>query len=134
MEVVSPGTITYRSVVFALSPLFFLLTGCVTSASYLAFDRPASDICRVVVAWNPEVIFTPDPVHNGQPTPGLAGRVYLFGSEVDYPRVGDGSIVVDLYKDSTAGKEADALPLMRRVKARFDPGGVCNPGIFVGGI
>ena len=30
--------------------------------------------------------------------------------------------------------EADAVPLMRRVKARFDPHGVCNPGIFVGGI
>jgi glycolate oxidase FAD binding subunit len=28
----------------------------------------------------------------------------------------------------------DALPLMRRVKARFDPHGVCNPGVFVGGI
>ena len=27
-----------------------------------------------------------------------------------------------------------AVPLMRRVKARFDPHGVCNPGIFVGGI
>ncbi|MHB1534202.1 MAG: FAD-binding oxidoreductase [Acidimicrobiales bacterium] len=27
-----------------------------------------------------------------------------------------------------------ALPLMRRVKARFDGAGVCNPGIFVGGI
>jgi glycolate oxidase FAD binding subunit len=27
-----------------------------------------------------------------------------------------------------------ALALMRRVKARFDGPGVCNPGIFVGGI
>ena len=30
--------------------------------------------------------------------------------------------------------EDGAVPLMRRVKARFDPHGVCNPGIFVGGI
>jgi glycolate oxidase FAD binding subunit len=28
----------------------------------------------------------------------------------------------------------DAVALMRRVKARFDPHNVCNPGIFVGGI
>ncbi len=28
----------------------------------------------------------------------------------------------------------DATQLMRRVKARFDPHNVCNPGIFVGGI
>ncbi|HTX30016.1 MAG TPA: FAD-binding oxidoreductase [Solirubrobacteraceae bacterium] len=27
-----------------------------------------------------------------------------------------------------------ALELMRRVKARFDPRGVCSPGVFVGGI
>jgi glycolate oxidase FAD binding subunit len=27
-----------------------------------------------------------------------------------------------------------ALTLMRRVKGRFDPAGVCNPGVFVGGI
>ena len=30
--------------------------------------------------------------------------------------------------------EDGAVPLMRRVKARFDGPGVCNPGIFVGGI
>ena len=30
--------------------------------------------------------------------------------------------------------QAEAVPLMRRVKARFDPKNVCNPGLFVGGI
>jgi glycolate dehydrogenase FAD-binding subunit len=30
--------------------------------------------------------------------------------------------------------EGPALELMRRVKARFDPAGTCNPGVFVGGI
>ena len=30
--------------------------------------------------------------------------------------------------------EGPALVLMRRVKARFDPRGVCNPGVYVGGI
>ena len=41
--------------------------------------------------------------------------------------------------DAVRGKvdvwgEDGAVELMRRVKARFDPAGVCNPGIFVGGI
>ena len=35
---------------------------------------------------------------------------------------------VEVWGDDTA------VPLMRRVKARFDGAGVCNPGIFVGGI
>jgi glycolate oxidase FAD binding subunit len=30
--------------------------------------------------------------------------------------------------------DAGAVELMRRVKMRFDPAGICNPGIFVGGI
>jgi glycolate oxidase FAD binding subunit len=30
--------------------------------------------------------------------------------------------------------EPRALALMRQIKRRFDPAGVCNPGIFVGGI
>ena len=32
------------------------------------------------------------------------------------------------------GEVGDALPLMRRVKAHFDPAGMLNPGRFVGGI
>jgi glycolate oxidase FAD binding subunit len=36
--------------------------------------------------------------------------------------------------DPWAGVEGPALDLMRRVKARFDPAGTCNPGVFVGGI
>lgn len=30
--------------------------------------------------------------------------------------------------------DGGALELMRRVKQRFDPGNVCNPGVYVGGI
>jgi glycolate oxidase FAD binding subunit len=36
--------------------------------------------------------------------------------------------------DPWGASEGPALELMRRVKARFDPAGACNPGVFVGGI
>ena len=35
---------------------------------------------------------------------------------------------------SVWGPDADALPLMRRIKAQFDPGRILNPGRFTGGI
>jgi glycolate oxidase FAD binding subunit len=36
--------------------------------------------------------------------------------------------------DPWGARNGPALELMRRVKRRFDPAGVCNPGVFVGGI
>jgi glycolate oxidase FAD binding subunit len=36
--------------------------------------------------------------------------------------------------DPWGTRNGPALELMRRVKRRFDPAGVCNPGLFVGGI
>jgi glycolate oxidase FAD binding subunit len=37
-------------------------------------------------------------------------------------------------EDPWRAEPGPALELMRRVKARFDPAGTCNPGLFVGGI
>jgi glycolate oxidase FAD binding subunit len=36
--------------------------------------------------------------------------------------------------DPWGTRNGPGLELMRRVKRRFDPAGVCNPGVFVGGI
>jgi len=36
--------------------------------------------------------------------------------------------------DPWGSREGPALELMRRIKSRFDPARVCNPGVFVGGI
>jgi glycolate dehydrogenase FAD-binding subunit len=56
---------------------------------------------------------------------------------------GAAAIVQDLPESAAAGSHGDdpwgpvqpeLLDLMRRLKLRFDPGGTCNPGIFVGGI
>ena len=37
-------------------------------------------------------------------------------------------------EDPWGVSEGPALELMRRIKRRFDPVGICNPGVFVGGI
>lgn len=48
---------------------------------------------------------------------------------------GDGSLVIlGRTKLDTWGSPGDAFPLMRAVKAQFDPKGTLNPGRFIGGI
>jgi hypothetical protein len=96
-----------------LIPLAFCPAGCITTGSFLlpGTTRPAADVRQVVVAWNPEVVFTPDPTHGGEPTPGVAGRLYLFGPEIDRPLVGDGCLVVDLFDNRPGAGGKDAVPL-----------------------
>jgi hypothetical protein len=49
--------------------------------------------------WERQVHFTPDPLNNGQLTPGLAGRFYLFGPKVGHPMECEGRLTIDLYDD-----------------------------------
>ncbi len=72
---------------------------------------------------------------------GDAGSIgELLGELRAHVARAEGSVVVlqaplDI-KDSIDvwGPIGDALPLMRRVKERFDPESILNPGRFVGGI
>ena len=64
---------------------------------------PSPDCCQVVTTWSNKVHFLPDPTKGGALGPGLAGRLYLFGSQIDadgLPKVGDGMVSVELYDDS----------------------------------
>jgi len=85
---------------FCLLPCVLCLAGCLNTGSFLlpGIDKPSPIPCEVVVAWNPEVVFRPDPANRGAPTPGLGGRMYLFGEGSDCPLMGDGCVVVDLYE------------------------------------
>jgi hypothetical protein len=78
--------------------------------------------CQIATTWQSRVMFTPDPTKNGAQTPGLAGRLYLFGPEISYPMTGDGALVIDLY-DETKGQavmlerwQFDAETLKRLLK------------------
>lgn len=96
------------------------VAGCAPEKFTSAFHHgsacppPAS----VVAAWSPKVTYVPDPARNGQPAPGIAGRIYLFGPTPDYPIAGDGSLTVDMYDDTAAGGSSAATPIERW---EFDP-------------
>ena len=98
---------------FYLFPFALSLAGCVSTGSFinLGGETGSEAPCQVVATWNPGVVNTPDPVHDGEETPGLVGRIYLFGSEIGAPLMGEGSMVVSLYDDTAgpAGKGAHAL-------------------------
>jgi hypothetical protein len=91
------------SFAFYLLPLTLCFAGCVSTGSFVlpGLDKLGATPSEVVVAWNPEILFRPDPANRGAPTPGLGGRMYLFGEGTDCPLTGDGCLVVDLYEDMT---------------------------------
>jgi hypothetical protein len=70
------------------------------SLSADATPAPSTNVCQVVVQWAKNVHYEPDPINGGVPRPGIVGRIYLFGPTIDYPQVGDGSLMIDLFLDS----------------------------------
>jgi hypothetical protein len=98
-----------RRLALNAAPILVALTGCVGTTAFTAPSdaKPSGTPAQVVVTWTPKVVFAPDPVHGGAPTPGLAGRMYLFGPQIDFPLVGDGGVGVDLF-DATPREGAPA--------------------------
>jgi len=96
---------------FLFSSCCFLISGfgCVHLPKTGSEDpMPHGAVCQIATSWNHQVVFAPDPTHNGTPTPGLAGRLYLFGPEVSFPLVEEGSLVVDLFDDTKPAGDAQA--------------------------
>lgn len=124
--------------------------GCESSKPWVDLGSLSSHtqpVCQVAATWSNQIVYTPDPVHNGVPSPGFAGRLYLFGEPVGAPLVGDGSLVVDLYDETNAGPDRPAVHLeewqidkdsLKRLLKRdpfgagytlFLPWGTCRPGV-----
>jgi hypothetical protein len=92
-----------RSKLLLITVVLLGSCGCVAVDSFVLdasippWPQPAA---QVIAMWCNQVATTPDPAHNGEPLKGLAGRVYLFGPNIDSPVTGDGSMVVDLYTEA----------------------------------
>lgn len=107
--------------------------------------KPSAHCCQAVATWSNKVHYVPDTVNNGTPAPGIVGRFYLFGERIDYPQVGDGALIVDLFNDAAPAPngqplerwhiDADKLHLLLRKDTigwgytLFLPWGSCRPDI-----
>jgi hypothetical protein len=108
------------SLILVLSVAQCLLFGCVHLPKTSSDDAmPHGAVCQVVATWNHQVVFAPDPVHGGAEAPGLVGRLYLFGPEISYPLIEDGSVIVDLFDDTKPATDGPPVPLE---EWRIDPG------------
>jgi hypothetical protein len=92
---------------------FVWAAGCVSLDSFLTGKEqpPTGPVSAVMAFWNNEVDYAPDPTHNGQPNPGLVGRVYLLGPTMDLPLACEGGLVVDLYDETHVPMMQQKLPL-----------------------
>lgn len=88
-------------------PLVALLTGCVTTNELIPWKsekKAENPACQILCMWQNSVHFAADPTRNGKPGPGLTGRLYLFGKTLGHPLECKGSLVVDLFNETTDGK------------------------------
>jgi len=108
---------TQYSVLCALSLVTaqaLFCTGCATTTGDLLPGGNAATtgkVAQVSTLWHNQVIFAPDPMHNGEMTPGIAGRVYLFGPNIREPLVGSGDLVVELFDPSRKGPDGGPIRL-----------------------
>jgi hypothetical protein len=96
-----PGRGAWGVAAAGLILVLLAAAGCTTLDTFVGCGDapPTGAIFQVQAIWNPEVLFTPDPTHGGTPTPGIAGRLYLFGKVIGAPLEGDGSVLVALYNE-----------------------------------
>jgi hypothetical protein len=102
-----------RAFCFLLFSFALCLAGCINTGAFVVpgIEWPSAGPCEAVVAWNPEVVYRPDPANRGTPAPGLGGRMYLFGEGSDCPLAGDGCVVVDLYEKMPLTGDTSPVPL-----------------------
>jgi hypothetical protein len=90
-----------------------LASGCATTSDLLpgGDTAPTGKVAQVSAVWHNQVIFAPDPKNGGQMTPGIAGKIYLFGENSAHPVSGNGQLIVELFDPSQKGPDGGPLRL-----------------------
>jgi len=106
------STVRARQTMWLLPMVLCLLAqaGCATfdqcSVSWLGADSGNhGEVAQLAALWADGVDVRPDPTQGGAPTPGFAGRLYLFGADCKESFVADGTITVQLYDDAQAASK-----------------------------
>jgi hypothetical protein len=101
----------------ALAGVLALNAGCVSTQWFQKDDKkappPPGNPCRVATWWVPHLVQAPDTLHGGTPTPGLAGRLYLYGPDMGVPMVGIGGLLVCAYDETHVAEGAE--PVQKKV-------------------
>jgi hypothetical protein len=96
-----------RSAWLAVALVVALSAGCASIDWATVGGSKPPAVCQLGAMWQNTVLFAPDPTHNGNPSPLLAGRVYLFGADLKDTLIGDGSLAAELYDCS--GREPEQV-------------------------
>lgn len=86
--------VTLSAVLMALVSL--CSSGCVTLGEWAEPAKAKEIPVQIAARWQNEVGFAPDPTNGGRMTPGIVGRVYLFGQEINKPMESDGALHVEV--------------------------------------
>jgi hypothetical protein len=90
-----------------------MTSGCTTTDQLVANTGDKPRVAQLTAIWNNQLIAGVDPVHNGAPMVGLAGRVFLFGPDQKEYLLADGKLVVELY--ATPPEQPQAAPVRMEV-------------------
>jgi len=92
----------------AAAPWIAFAVGCVSLDVTKVRDIPTGVPVQAAATWQTYVLFAADPTHEGASTPGLAGRLFLFGQQADMPIIASGKAQVRLYSDEPGAATSDA--------------------------
>ena len=88
----------------ALPLVAALAMGCVTTqgGGFWMTEKP-TELCpnQMVCVWQNSIMTVPDTTRGGQPLVGLAGRVYFFGEQLDFPKLCSGALGVSVIDESS---------------------------------